>query len=115
LLIFRIPVKSLQENFAYFLDRTPLGKFTPLRLDEDWMIALFEGYVVSADAGSEDIVYASRAALVEYCAPGNIDLVYNTVFSVMQKNSNNDRVLVSAMEVMGFLFDMGIAQKSSLK
>jgi hypothetical protein len=115
LLIFRIPASSLQVNFTYFLEMTPLDKFTPLRLDEDWMVTLFEGYVVSADAGSEDIVRASRAALVEYCVPGNIDLVCNTVFSVMQKNSNNDRVLVSAMEVMGFLFDMGIARKSLLE
>jgi len=79
------------------------------------MTTLFEGYVVSADAGSEDIVRASRAALVDYCVPANIDLVCNTVLAVMQRNSNNDRVLVSAMEVMGFLFDMGIAQKSSLE
>lgn len=76
---------------------------------------MFEGYVVSADAGSEDIVRASRAALVQFCVPENINLVCNTVVTVMQNNRANDRVLVSAMEVLAFLYDMGIAQKSTLE
>lgn len=85
------------------------------RLREAWILDIFEGYVVTADAGSEDIVRASRAALVEFCVPENIDLVCKTLFSDALKNSTNDRILVSAMEVMAFLFDMGIMQKSSLE
>ncbi|TVY40914.1 Tubulin-specific chaperone D [Lachnellula subtilissima] len=88
------PTLPLQEYFAYFLD---------LALQSSEMVSLFEGYVVSADAGSEDVVRASRAALVEF---GHGELVCETVFTVMK----NERVQVSAMEVMGFLFDMGIAR-----
>ncbi|TVY41842.1 Tubulin-specific chaperone D [Lachnellula occidentalis] len=88
------PTLPLQEYFAYFLN---------LALQSGEMVSLFEGYVVSADAGSEDVVRASRAALVGF---GHGELVCETVFTVMK----NERVQVSAMEVMGFLFDMGIAR-----
>jgi tubulin-specific chaperone D len=88
------PGLPLQEYFAYFLD---------LALRSNEMASLFEGYVVSADAGSEDVVRASRAALLAF---GHGELVCQTVFAVMK----NERVQVSAMEVMGFLFDMEIAR-----
>lgn len=86
----------LQQHFTYLLN---------LALQSNEMISLFEGYVVSASAGSEDVVRASRAALVAF-AHNHSALVFRTVFTVMK---TNERVQVSALEVMAFLFDMGIA------
>jgi len=76
---------------------------------------LFEGYVGSADTGSEDLVRASRAALADFCEAGNTDRVSSTLFAVMKRNIDNDRILVPTLEAMAFLFDVQILQQSSLK
>ncbi|TVY83990.1 Tubulin-specific chaperone D [Lachnellula suecica] len=102
------------EYFTFFLDlcatRTSTHKPPP------WTINLFEGYVTSVHAGSEDVVRASRTALVDFCQNGNDEIVCDTVYNAMAKSlaSSNDRVLVAALETMGFLFDMGIAQRTKL-
>ncbi|RFU24945.1 hypothetical protein B7463_g11392, partial [Scytalidium lignicola] len=81
----------------------------------EWRAEMVEGYVTSADTGSEDLVRVSRAALADFCnREGNIDLVCETLFEVLKKNLNNDRVLVPTLEVVGFLFDVGIMRRSSL-
>jgi hypothetical protein len=43
------------------------------------------------------------------------NLVCSTLLDVAQKNITNDRVLVAALEVMSFLFDIGIMQRSNIK
>lgn len=76
---------------------------------------MLEGYVSSADTGSEDLVRVSRAALADFCEEANnIDLVCLALFEVLKKNVGNDRILVPTLEVMGFLFDAGVMQQSSL-
>jgi len=82
-----------------------------------WRLELFEGYVTSADTGAEDVVRASRAALVAFCEDGkeHTDLVCKTLFEVAKKNIENDRVLVPTMEVMSFLFDVQILQRSMVE
>jgi hypothetical protein len=47
-----------------------------------WSLEMFEGYVGSADTGSEDLVRASRTALTSYCESGNVDSVCNILFMV---------------------------------
>jgi hypothetical protein len=78
-----------------------------------WNEALFEGFVTSADTGSEDLVRASRTALIEFCDNGNRDLGCELLIMVAERNIGNDRVLIPALEVIAFLFDMQIIQKSS--
>lgn len=87
-------------------------------------IELLSGLVGSADTGSEDLIRASRAALVEYCntSPRHAVFISDALFTVVKINSTsaenksaNDRVLVPALEVMGFLFDCGILGECGLK
>ena len=83
---------------------------------EDWQRELMEGYVTSADTGAEDLVRASRAALAQFCEAGNTELVYKTLILILSKNvgsvNNNDRVIVPCLEVISFLFDARILQKT---
>lgn len=79
-----------------------------------WRKDLLEGYVSSADTGSEDLVRASRAAFADFCEAGNTNMICTALFEVAKRNSTNDRVLVPTLEVMSFLFDVRIIQKSSL-
>ena len=75
---------------------------------------MIEGYVTSADTGSEDLVRASRAALAEACQDDVLRLrIRNTMCEVLKRSLSNDRILVSAMEVIAFLFDAGIMQKNA--
>jgi hypothetical protein len=83
---------------------------------EDWQQELMEGYVTSADTGAEDLVRASRAALAQFCEAGNTELVYRTLILILSRNlssvNNNDRVIVPCLEVISFLFDARILQKT---
>jgi len=95
---------------------------------KDWSLHLLEGYVLSADSGSEDLIRSSRAALVAFCEQKNIsnstlvaknitpiDFVCGTLFEVAKKNATNDRVLIPALEIMSFFFDVGIMQQSNIQ
>lgn len=92
---------------------------------------LFEGYVTSADNGSESLVRASRAALADFCEHGiktsttaddvrfndtsTCDFVCNTLLELAKRHIANDRILVPTLEVMSFLFDIGVMQQSNIK
>ena len=80
-------------------------------------IELLSGYVGSADTGSEDLVRASRAALVNFCdmCPENAELICATLLTILKTNITNDRILVPTLEVIGFLFDAHIYQNSSVE
>lgn len=94
-----------------------------------WSSHLIEGYVLSADTGSEDLIRSSRAALVGFCEQHKdmstltcvdknttpVNFICGTLFEVAKKNATNDRVLVPALEVMSFLFDAGIMQRSNIQ
>lgn len=73
---------------------------------------LFSGYVGSADTGSEDLVRASRAALITFCETSleNAEMASAALLTVLKANITNDRVLVPTLEVIGFLFDAQIIQ-----
>lgn len=80
-------------------------------------MSMLEGYVGSADTGSEELVRASRAALASYCESNTSHPIQicATLFDLMKLNLDNDRILVPTMEVMAFLFDVQIIQSSGLK
>jgi hypothetical protein len=77
---------------------------------------MLQGYVTSADTGNEDLVRSSRAALAEFCETGEKerDLICGGLFRVLMNNKGNDRVEVPTLEVVGFLFDVRIIQKSCI-
>jgi hypothetical protein len=77
---------------------------------------MLQGYVTSADTGNEDLVRASRAALAAFCEAGENEreLICGGLFQVLMNSKGNDRVEVPALEVIAFLFDVRIIQKSAI-
>ena len=73
--------------------------------------------MTSADAGSEDLIRASRAALAEYCESGgeSLEQACSILLLVAKRNLKNDRVLVPALETIAFLFDIQVMKRSSTK
>lgn len=82
---------------------------------EKWMDQLLAGYVTSADTGNEDLVIASRAALTEYChaSQDGLDRVCTSLLRNLKARQGQDRVLVPTLEVIAFLFSVGIYQRST--
>ena len=86
-------------------------------------VDLLTGLVTSVDAGSESLVRASRLALDEFCRDlpskenetRNTEMVMNNLLQLIRQNTgnDNDRILIPALETLGFLFDSGVAQHPS--
>lgn len=78
------------------------------------MEELLAGFVTSADAGNEDLVIASRAALADFCSAsdGNLGLVCNGLLQNLKTRQGQDRVLVPTLEIIAFLFHVGLFQRS---
>lgn len=78
------------------------------------MAGLLAGFVTSADTGNEDLVIASRAALTSFCDATDVNL--EAVCSALVANlstyqqQGHDRVLVPTLEIVAFLFRVGIFQ-----
>ena len=109
---------SSKDYFRFLLDMPTHSDFVGgEKYQIKWHEDLLEGFVSSADTGSEDLVRASRAALAEYCEAedNNLNIVCGSLFAIMKKSLKNDRIVVPAMEVMGFLFDYQIMQRSTMK
>ncbi len=95
-----------------------------------WMAALLRGYVTSADTGNEELVVASRAALVDYVSRGGDEterddrrrglwhaLVGNLPGSKPARPGAKavtppDRIVVPTLEVLAFLFYAGVFSSS---
>jgi hypothetical protein len=78
--------------------------------NQSWLL-LMQGYVTSAHAGSEDIINASRAALALACAHDPVRLITaisDSLWQLLRDKSANERIIVSVLEVIAFLFDTGI-------
>jgi len=77
---------------------------------DKWMEELMAGFVSSADTGNEDLVIATRAALCDFCAlsDANIDSVCTALVRNLKSRQGQDRVLVPTLEVIAFLFHVGI-------
>ena len=75
-----------------------------------WMDALMAGIVSSADTGNEELVIATRAALCEFCEQSatNTDAICTALARNLKTWQGTDRVLVPTLEVVAFLFHVGI-------
>jgi hypothetical protein len=74
------------------------------------MDALMAGIVSSADTGNEELVIATRAALCEFCerSAADADAVCAALARNLRAWQGTDRVLVPTLEVVAFLFHVGI-------
>lgn len=78
------------------------------------MTELMSGFVTSADTGNEDLVIASRAALTDFCetSQDHLDLVCNALTTNLRTRHADDRISVPTLEIIAFLFHVGLFQKS---
>lgn len=78
------------------------------------MAELMSGFVTSADTGNEDLVIASRAALTDFCETSqeHLDLVCNALMTNLRSRHADDRISVPTLEIIAFLFYVGLFQKS---
>lgn len=83
--------------------------------DHSWMDELLAGYVTSADTGNEDLVIASRAALISHCDAGqaNLDRVCGSLLRNLKARQGQDRVVVPTLEIIAFLFSAGVYQRAT--
>ncbi|EFX05880.1 tubulin-specific chaperone [Grosmannia clavigera kw1407] len=100
-----------------------------------WMAALMRGYVTSADTGNEELVIASRAALVDYVGQGDaaatrrkrrliwLSLLRNLPGGTTTTTTTTttgkpkvpvppDRIVVPTLEIVAFLFYSGVFGRS---
>jgi hypothetical protein len=117
--------KSLTKYFLYLLNIKPIGELSSKLGDQveetirDWRIQLIEGIVTSAGTGSGNLLPASRDALVQFCESDKeqAELVCQTLIQILAtngglSNKENDRLNMSTLEVIAFLFDVMIMQES---
>ncbi|OTA63772.1 hypothetical protein K449DRAFT_368700 [Hypoxylon sp. EC38] len=94
------------------------------RLDQDiakvWTIAaddclsiLLAGLVTSADTGNEDLVVVSRAALADFCEESgeNLKQICTALLRNLEQYQGQDRVVVPTLEVVAYLFHIGLLQR----
>ena len=107
---------SSAEYFRFLLNLQTNYWLAAAPFEETWTLEMLQGYVTSADTGNEDLVRASRMALAAFCETGEKEreLVCGGLFRVLMSNKGNDRVEVPTLEVIGFLFDVRVIQKSGI-
>ncbi|KAI2626195.1 tubulin folding cofactor D C terminal-domain-containing protein [Xylaria nigripes] len=78
--------------------------------------SLIAGLVTSADTGNEDLVIESRAALAELCetSDSNLRRICASLLNNLNQYAGQDRVLVPTLEVVAYLFHIGILQRCCL-
>ncbi|KAK0391167.1 hypothetical protein NLU13_0668 [Sarocladium strictum] len=79
---------------------------------------LLAGYVTSADTGNEDLVIASRAALCNFISsaadPAHSSFLIGTaLLHNLRTNQGNDRVIIPTLEIIAFLFRVGLLSQGS--
>jgi hypothetical protein len=74
---------------------------------------LLAGLVTSADTGNEELVIASRAALADFCeeSPNNTEQICTALVANLQQYQGQDRVVVPTLEVVAYLFHIGLLQQ----
>lgn len=98
-----IATTSSVEYYLQMLSLVPL----------EWVrIPLMEGLVTSAGAGSESVLRSARAAICTYIM--NIDDaklkdLLDALVKILKAKPPKERLLISVLEVLGFLFETGIA------
>ncbi|KAK5998630.1 Tubulin-specific chaperone D-like protein [Cladobotryum mycophilum] len=78
-----------------------------------WIAGLMTGLVSSADTGNEDLIIQSRAALCDFCeaSPENLRLVCTVLLHNLKTCQGEDRIIVPTLEIIAFLFHVGIFQR----
>ncbi|KHN94180.1 beta-tubulin cofactor d [Metarhizium album ARSEF 1941] len=87
----------------------------PSEIDRSgWMSELMSGLVTSADTGSDDVVIASRAAITDFCETSqwHLDMVCNALALKLHAHYADDRTAVPTLEIIAFLFRVGLFQRS---
>lgn len=116
--ILELPPNSYN-YYSMLLDFHSYYRLSDLHYDNQWLMQLLEGYVLSADTGSQDVVRGSRDALVDFCEmrQEHIDLITCALSELLAASiaRKDERVVPSVLEVIAFLFDMGIFQRSPLR
>ena len=84
-------------------------------LTQDWIRKpLLEGYVISAGAGSESLLGASRAAFTSYTELldlGRLATICTDLTDLIRENLSNDRLAVPLLEFVAFLFEIDVLQR----
>lgn len=82
---------------------------------DTWMDELLAGYVTSADTGNEELVIASRAALSGYCdaKQENLERVCTSLLRNLKAHQGQDRIAVPTLEILAFLFSVGVYQRAA--
>lgn len=80
-----------------------------------WTEHLMAGYVSSADTGNEELVIRSREALTAFCRQSklNNEEICAALLSNLKAYQDEDRVLVPTLEIVAFLFNVGLFQQCS--
>ncbi|KID92154.1 beta-tubulin cofactor d [Metarhizium guizhouense ARSEF 977] len=98
------------------LSDAPLPVLEPCQVDRSaWMAELMSGLVTSADAGNDDLVIASRAALTDFCETSqrHLDMVCDALALNLRAHYADDRIAVPTLEIIAFLFRVGVFHRSS--
>ncbi|KAI1845807.1 hypothetical protein JX266_008172 [Neoarthrinium moseri] len=76
--------------------------------------SLLAGLATSADTGNEDLVIASRAALAHICRSSTNDLskICIALIHNLKLHQGQDRIVVPTLELIAYLFHVGIFQQS---
>ncbi|KAI1323066.1 beta-tubulin cofactor d, partial [Xylariaceae sp. FL0255] len=110
---------SSKEYFSFLFTLCSTARLNLTRSDKDgtgeesYTASLLAGMVTSADTGNEDLVVVTRAALAELCETSDdslrrvcVALLYN-----LKRYASQDRVLVATLEVVAYLFHVGLLQQ----
>ena len=77
---------------------------------------ILEDFIITACSGSESLLVAARAALAAHAEkvfPSQLEDLCTTLLAILESNSTNDtmpandRLLIPAMEIWGYLFEIG--------
>lgn len=101
-------------NLVHVDSMIPALETTAKTDTSNWVAHLLSGYVTSADTGNEDLVIASRAALTEFCeaSADNLEVVCGALLQNLKSYQTEDRIIVPTLEMVAFLFHVGIFQRS---
>ncbi|KAI1763742.1 tubulin folding cofactor D C terminal-domain-containing protein [Hypoxylon sp. FL1150] len=103
------------DSLLHILDTTKLNQ----TVSEIWptgtgdsISSLLAGLVTSADTGNEDLVIASRAALAGFCEESseNLQQVCTALLRNLKQYQGEDRVIVPTLQVVAYLFHVGLLQ-----
>ncbi|OAQ69024.1 beta-tubulin cofactor d [Pochonia chlamydosporia 170] len=110
---------SSKDYFETLLNLILSSSLSPLLETSDadrsaWMAELMSGFVTSADTGNDDLVIASRAALTDFCEKSqqHLDMVCHALTSNLRSRHGDDRIAVPTLEIIAFLFHVGLFQQS---